>query len=63
MHHRNPTTVQGWWERERIPAHRFHEVMDAANKLNIEVSVEDLIPSRTSSDQITTNPRASTQGT
>ncbi|WP_139226849.1 carph-isopro domain-containing protein [Sphingomonas sp. OK281] len=43
--HRNHTTVQGWWERQTIPAHRFREVMAAARVNNLAVTVEELVPS------------------
>lgn len=42
--HRNVTTVQGWWERERIPARRQREVLDFANGLGKAIAADRLIP-------------------
>jgi hypothetical protein len=42
--HRSHTTVQGWWMREVIPAHRQAGVMAAAHRLGVLVEPLDLIP-------------------
>lgn len=42
--HRNVSTVQGWWERELIPAHRQREVLNYAIEAGIPISAERLIP-------------------
>lgn len=42
--HRNHTTVQGWWDRETIPALRMSEVLDRAIQYGIYVSAEELVP-------------------
>ena len=44
LKHRNPSTVQGWWERETIPARRQPEVLAAARRLDLAVRAVDLIP-------------------
>ncbi|MDK8188031.1 hypothetical protein HP438_03180 [Sphingomonas zeae] len=41
--HRSHTTVQGWWDRDVIPAQRQREVLDEAKRRKIKVSAEDLI--------------------
>ena len=46
--HRNPSTVQGWWDRELIPAHRQRGVLDLARALDKPVTADDLIPSEAS---------------
>lgn len=42
--HRNHTTVQGWWDRQTIPALRMSEVLDRAVEYGIYVSAEELVP-------------------
>lgn len=42
--HRNHTTVQGWWDRETIPALRMPEVLDGAVEHGLYVSAEELVP-------------------
>lgn len=42
--HRNVSTVQGWWDRETIPARRQLEVLELARALKKPVAAEDLIP-------------------
>jgi len=42
--HRNVTTVQGWWDRELIPAHRQREVLDYAASIDVAVSPDEIIP-------------------
>lgn len=44
--HQNHTTVQGWWERDLIPAQRQAEVLDAASKAEVELTAADLIASK-----------------
>ena len=44
LRHRNPSTVQGWWEREVIPARQQPNVLGVAARLNVEVDPADLIP-------------------
>ena len=41
LHH---STVQGWWDREVIPARRQREVLNLAERLNIPIDAVDLIP-------------------
>ena len=36
--HKNPTTVQGWKESNRIPHWRFHEIAQAAKAHKIDIS-------------------------
>lgn len=42
--HRNVTTVQGWWDRGVIPAHRQRAVLDLAVRIGVDISAEDIIP-------------------
>ena len=42
--HSSHTTVQGWSDRDVIPAHRQREVLDAASRLGISLTAADLIP-------------------
>ena len=35
--HRNPSTVQGWKENNKIPVWRFHEIKQAAKRHKIKV--------------------------
>ena len=44
LRHRNPSTVQGWWERQVIPSRRFPSVLAAAQALDIQIGPADLIP-------------------
>jgi hypothetical protein len=44
LEHKSHTTVQGWWEREVIPARRQPEVLAAAERLGISVTAADMIP-------------------
>lgn len=41
--HRSHTTVQGWWDRDVIPAQRQREVLDEARRRSITVTADDLI--------------------
>ncbi len=43
--HRSHTTVQGWWDRDVIPAQRQREVLDEAKRRKIKVTADDLIAS------------------
>lgn len=36
-----PSTVQGWWERGRIPAHRQDAVLEAARAAGIDLTPAD----------------------
>lgn len=36
-----PSTVQGWWERGRIPAHRQDAVLKAAREAGIDLAPAD----------------------
>lgn len=42
--HRNVTTVQGWWDRDVIPAHRQREVLALAETLGMPLAPERIIP-------------------
>ena len=44
LKHRNVTTVQGWWDRDVIPARRQHEILDLAKRLGKPVEPIELIP-------------------
>lgn len=44
LNHRNVTTVQGWWDRDVIPAHRQRQVLDLAIRLGKPIPAERLIP-------------------
>jgi hypothetical protein len=46
LKHKNVTTVQGWWDRETIPAHRQREVLDLAERIGLPVEPEQIIPPR-----------------
>lgn len=45
LKHKNVTTVQGWWDRDVVPAHRQREVLDLAERLGKPTSADELIPS------------------
>lgn len=45
LKHRNVTTVQGWWDREVIPARRQRQVLDLAARLGKDITAEQVIPS------------------
>ncbi len=45
LKHKNVTTVQGWWDRDIIPARRQREVLDLADRLGTRVEAIELIPS------------------
>lgn len=42
--HRNASTVQGWWEREVIPAHNQRAVLNLAARLGVGIDAECVIP-------------------
>lgn len=44
LRHRNPSTVQGWWERGVIPAQQQAVVLEAARSSGIHLEPSDLIP-------------------
>ena len=44
LKHRNPSTVQGWWEREVIPPRRMPEVLAYAQEVACPIDPLDLIP-------------------
>lgn len=44
LKHRNVTTVQGWWDREVIPARRQRQVLDLAARLGKSITAEQVIP-------------------
>ncbi|WP_369405410.1 carph-isopro domain-containing protein [Novosphingobium capsulatum] len=42
--HRNVTTVQGWWDRELIPARRQRDVLDLAAHMGVPLLPDEIIP-------------------
>lgn len=42
--HKNPTTVQGWKDRGRVPAEHVRAVIAAAAKKNIVLTPDDFLP-------------------
>lgn len=42
--HKNHTTVQGWWERDVIPARHQSIVLREAKRLRIPIKADDVIP-------------------
>jgi hypothetical protein len=44
LQHRHHTTVQGWWERNVIPARQQAAVLEAAQAAGIDIKPSDLIP-------------------
>lgn len=44
LEHANHTTVQGWYERSKIPFERWEEVAVAADKFGVDFSMSDLMP-------------------
>lgn len=42
--HKNPSTVQGWWERGVIPANRQRAVLEAAAQDGLKITADSLIP-------------------
>lgn len=43
--HRNHTTVQGWWDRDVIPARRQSEILSLAAREGVAIEAVDLMPS------------------
>jgi hypothetical protein len=41
--HQNHTTVQGWWDRDVIPARRQAELLQLAKREGVPITAEDLI--------------------
>ncbi|WP_353442279.1 carph-isopro domain-containing protein [Sphingomonas faeni] len=41
--HRHPSTVQGWWERNVIPARQQRAVLDLARQRGMVIEPIDLI--------------------
>lgn len=44
LRHRNVTTVQGWWDREVIPARRQRDVLALAARLGKAITPDQVIP-------------------
>lgn len=44
LEHSSHTTVQGWWDRDKIPVERWQEVDAAAGKFSVPFSMSDLLP-------------------
>jgi hypothetical protein len=44
LDHANHTTVQGWWERSKIPVERWAEVQTAAERHGVQFSISELLP-------------------
>lgn len=42
--HKNVTTVQGWWDRDVIPAQRQREILDLAEQMGKSIEPEAVIP-------------------
>lgn len=42
--HTSHTTVQGWFERNRIPLDRWSEVLDLAKREGLDLTIDDLMP-------------------
>jgi hypothetical protein len=62
LRHANHSTVQGWWERDVVPAHQQAPVLVAARSLKLIVEPVDLIPGL-SGEQLGSSPRRSVQST
>lgn len=50
LKHKNVTTVQGWWDRDIVPARRQREVLDLAARLGKRVDPMEIIPSSTEAE-------------
>ena len=48
--HRNHTTVQGWWDRDVIPARRQSEILSLAEREGVPIEAADLIPTPSTSE-------------
>lgn len=44
LNHTTHGTVQGWWERDVIPAHRQAAVLEAAQDAGVKIALAELIP-------------------
>lgn len=44
LNHRNVTTVQGWWDREVIPARRQRDVLALAARMGKDITPDNVIP-------------------
>lgn len=45
LQHKNVTTVQGWWDRDVIPARRQREILELGERLGNTIDPIELIPS------------------
>jgi hypothetical protein len=43
LRHKHPSTVQGWWTRNIIPAHQQANVLEAARDRELHIEAIDLI--------------------
>lgn len=59
LKHRNPSTVQGWWERGIIPSLRWPEVLEVAERAGVPVKPEDFLPSPEQVDEMRARRRRS----
>lgn len=44
LEHSNHTTVQGWWDRRKIPVERWAEIEAAAKKEGVQFEMSELMP-------------------
>jgi hypothetical protein len=44
LEHANHTTVQGWYDRSKIPVERWNEVQTAAEKHGVPFNISELLP-------------------
>lgn len=44
LDHRNPSTVQGWWDREVIPSRKQRSVLALATRKGVIVRADELMP-------------------
>jgi hypothetical protein len=44
LQHRNVTTVQGWWDRNVIPARQQRKVLELATRQGVIVRPDELMP-------------------
>lgn len=44
LKHRNPSTVQGWWDREVIPSRKQRSVLALATRKGVIVRADELMP-------------------
>lgn len=50
LKHKNASTVQGWWDRDVIPARRQREILDLGLRLGKPIDPVELIPSPTEAE-------------